>query len=119
MHRDVFGTEPVSSEMWVRVMDKTESMYNHARQDTQSSSAVGAIDTEEVVDAVQRKPPRARISTVSLGMEGPYVTDVTRSDTSRSGFRKSGRRSKIGLSTLFPRKIVRLLLFQWVFLDRK
>ena len=37
-------------------MDKTESMYNHAKQDTQSSSAVGAIDTEEVVDSIKKKP---------------------------------------------------------------
>jgi len=58
MHRDALGATPVSSEAWARIMDRMESMYNHASQDVQPSSSVASIESEEEsdvpVDAVHK-----------------------------------------------------------------
>jgi len=50
-HRDVFGAERVSSETWARVMDRNENMYNHAREDVQSSQPVAYVGNAEPEDA--------------------------------------------------------------------
>ena len=52
--RDILSGTPVNSETWARVMDRTEGMYNHARQDVQGSSPGATVDTEEAIDAVKR-----------------------------------------------------------------
>ena len=55
MHRDVLSAAEVTSETWARVMDKTEGMYNHARQDVQVSASVATVEADESIDAVKRE----------------------------------------------------------------
>jgi len=60
MHRDILGAEKVSSEQWARVMDRYESVYNHAKQDTQPVEPVAAIEDkpEEPVNFVKKSFPK-------------------------------------------------------------
>jgi len=60
MHRDILSASPVNSESWARIMDRTEGMYNHAKQDVQASTPVATVDSEEPIDVVKRGYRKSR-----------------------------------------------------------
>jgi len=54
LHRDILGATNVNSATWARVMDRTETMYGHARQDVQATRPVASIEEPAEIDAVKR-----------------------------------------------------------------
>ena len=53
LQRDALGAAMVDSETWARVMDRTESMYNHAERDVQESRSIGSIEVEPLDDQAE------------------------------------------------------------------